>query len=235
MTASWKLAVSSVLIGLALEGLAAAQELDTSGLPAETLGQSTPIFALRGEGSHPTLIFVRSGTATEHDPRVFATARDGWRLVQMPDGFHNLQWAYAGRNVRTNDVWGAAQAKGEAGPGLNLLFASSSVDGRSWRYHGALQKVSRFAVIDMVGMNPGGKGTVILRLDDDPTPDAPRLGFYIYMTKDGGRNWAAPLYSSSRPSPPSDMLAPADKTFDLQQPPEVAAWRQILTSLQPTQ
>src|SRR5262245_41700204 len=112
MGASWKPVLCSVLLGLALAGRTASQALATSGLPAETLGQSTPVFALRGETTHPTLIFVRSGTPSEHDPRVFATARDGWRLVQMPDGFHNLHWAYAGRNVRTNEVLAAAQGKG---------------------------------------------------------------------------------------------------------------------------
>jgi hypothetical protein len=212
---------------------ATAQELDTSGLPPETLGQSTPVFAFVGEAAHPGLVFVRSGAGAEHDPRVFASSRDGWRLVQLPEGFHNMGWAYAGRNVRTYEIWSALQASGESGPGLNLLFSSGSPDGRSWRYRGALQKVSRHAVVDMLGINPGGKGTVVLRLDDDPSPEAPRLGYYSYMTKDGGRTWSTPLYSSGRPSPPTDMLAPADRTFDAKQPPEVAAWRQLLASVQP--
>jgi hypothetical protein len=82
-------------------------------------------------------------------------------------------------------------------------------------------------------MDKGGKGTVVLRLDDDPTPESPRLGFYSYMTKDSGRTWSTPLFSSSRPSPPPDMLAPADRTFDAKQPPDVAAWRQILAATQP--
>jgi hypothetical protein len=152
--------------------------------------------------------------------------------VQLPEGFHNLNWVYCGRNVRTFEIWSVLQAGGEAGPGLNLLFASGSPDGRSWRYRGTLQKVSRHAVVDMFGINPSGKGTLVLRLDDDPSPDAPRLGFYIYGTKDNGRTWDKPFYSSSRPASPSDMLAPADKTFDAKQPPDVAAWRQLLGSVQ---
>lgn len=213
--------------------VAPAQELDTSGLPPETLGQSTPIFGFLGEASHPGLVFVHSGSATDHEPRVFASSRDGWRLVQLPDGFHNLNWAYTGRNVRNYEIWAVLQAGGEAGPGLNLLFASGSSDGRSWRYRGSLQKISRYAVVEMLGMNDGGKGTIVLRLDDDPTPESPRLGYYSYMTKDGGRSWGQPLYSSSRPSSPTDMLAPAEKSYDPKLAPDVAAWRQLLGSMQP--
>lgn len=232
MVVSMKSFVRVALIACLGAGAAASQELDTSGLPSETLAQSTPVFGFVGDGNRAALVFVRSGAGAEHDPRVFATSRDGWRLIQLPEGFHNMGWVYAGRNVSTFELWTAVQAAGESGPGLNLLFASGSPDGRSWRYRGALQKVSRFATLDMLGMNPGGKGTVVLRLDDDPAPDAPRLGYYTYMTKDGGRTWSAPLYSSSRPAPPTDMLAPADRSFDGKQPPEVAAWRQLLAGMQ---
>lgn len=233
MVSANKVFALGVLMACLGAPLSRAQELDTSGLPPETLGQSTPVFGFLGESSHPGLVFVRSGSATEHDPRVFGSSRDGWRLIQLPDGFHNLDWSYAGRNVRNFEIWAVLQASGDSGPGLNLLFASGSPDGRSWRYRGALQKVSRYAVVEMLGMSDGGKGTIVLRLDDDPTPESPRLGYYTYMTKDGGKTWGQPLFSSSRPSPPSDMLAPADKAFDAKQPPDVAAWRQILGSMQP--
>ena len=59
------------------------------------------------------------------------------------------------------------------------------------------------------------------------------LGPTVFRSQDNGRTWSTPLYSSSRPSPPSDMLAPADRTFDAKQPPDVATWRQILASTQP--
>src|SRR5258705_6610952 len=88
IVSSKKVLACGVLIACLAFARAGSQELDTSGLPPETLGQSTPVFAFLGEAGHPGMIFVHSGSGADHEPRVFASSRDGWRLVQLPDGFH---------------------------------------------------------------------------------------------------------------------------------------------------
>jgi hypothetical protein len=206
---------------------------DDSGLPAETLAVSTPRFAFPAQGLNPGLVFTRSGAGgAEHDPRIFISARRGWKLVQVQESFHNLTWVYAGRGVTSDEVWAAAQANTAEGPGLVLEWVSSSNGGRFWRSRGSLQKVSRFAVVDYLAMHPSGKGTLVLRLDDDPSPDAPRLGYYLYLTKNGGREWTAAIFSQGKPSPPSDVLAPG-RTFEGQDTFGVDSWQRLLTDLLP--
>lgn len=222
------LAAALVAGFMLLPGTATAQD---EGLPPETLAQSTPLYALQWQQNSPSLIFVRSGTASEYDPRVFVSTRDGWRLVQLPDSFHNTTWAYAGRAIEGGEVWGITSGVSD-GKGYFFL-ASSTREGRSWRLRGTLEKVSRHAVVDSLAMNKAGKGTLILRLDDDPSPDAPRLGYYVYLTKNGGREWSSPIYSAGKPSPPSDPLMPPDRTFDPTQQPDLAAWQAILAGLRP--
>jgi len=201
------------------------------GLPAETLAQSTPFFALRYQGNNPSVIFTRSGSGNEFDPRVFLLTRDGWRLIQLPEAFHNTNWVYAGRAADGGELWGITQ--GASADGKSYLYlASSGRDGRSWRLRGTLEKVSRNAVVDTLAMNKAGKGTLVLRLDEDSSPDAPRLGYYVYMTKNGGREWSTAMYSQGKPLPPSDRLPPPDRTFD-QQPLDAAGWQAALAEMQP--
>jgi hypothetical protein len=200
---------------------------DDAGLPAETLAQSTPLFAFQSQGNRPALVFTRSGTAQEHDPLVFFTTRDGWRLVQLPEELHNTTWAFVGRAIRGGDLWGITQ-----GVNTTLLFVSSDNNGRVWRFRGSLQKTSPHAVVDTFSINEDGKGSLILRLADDPRPDAPRLGFYLYLTKNGGRNWSEAIYSEGKPLPPPSLLAPPDRTFDGQQRFDVAGWQRLLADLQ---
>jgi hypothetical protein len=177
-------------------------------------------------------VFTHSGTAAEHDPRILISSRDGWRLIQLPENFHNLNWVYAGRGVTSQEVWAGAQAGGEVpAPVLELL--SSANGGRAWRYRGGLQKVSRYAVVDYLAINPSGKGTLVLRLDADPSPNAPRLGYYLYMTKNG-RDWSQPFFSQSKPSPASDVLAPPARSFEAnQQPLTPDAWQRLFADLLP--
>lgn len=224
--ASRKLALALVAVGM-LFGSQAATAQDDSGLPPETLAQSTPVFAFQSQGSNrPALVFTRSGSTQEHDPRVFISSRDGWRLIQLPEELHNTAWIYAGRAASGADVWGITQA------GSTLQLVSSSNGGRNWRIRGFLQKVSPQAVIELFTINED-KGTLILRLDEDPRPDAPRLGYYLYLTKNGGRNWSEAIYSQGKPLPPPDLLARPDRTFDPGQTLDVAGWQRLLTELQP--
>src|SRR5215210_4137601 len=74
---------------------------DDSGLPPETLAQSTPVYAFQSQGNRPALVFTRSGNAQESDPRVFVSSRDGWRLVQLPEELHNSSWATRDGRSRT--------------------------------------------------------------------------------------------------------------------------------------
>ncbi len=231
MAPSTRLAAALAVTGLAL--LAAAGKAQQEGdLPPETLAQSIPRFAFAVQGNSPALVFTHSGTAAEHDPRILISSRDGWRLIQMPENFHNQNWVYAGRGVTSQELWAASQTGGEV-PAASLELLASSNGGRSWRYRGTLQKISRFAVVDYLAMNPGGKGTLVLRLDADPGENAPRLGYYVYTTKNG-RDWATPYFSQNKPAPSSDVLAPPARTFEANQaalPPD--AWQRLFAELLP--
>lgn len=231
MAPSTRLAFSLVVAGMAfLSGAAVAQQ--EGELPPETLAQSSPRFALTVQGNSPALVFTHSGTPAQHDPRILMSSRDGWRLIQMPENFHNQNWVYAGRGVTSQEVWAASQIGGEA-PALNLEFLSSANGGRSWRYRGSLQKISRYAVIDYLAMNPSGKGTLVLRLDADPNESAPRLGYYVYTTKNG-RDWTPPYFSQNKPAPSSDVLAPPAKTYEANQIPLTPdAWQRLFAELLP--
>jgi hypothetical protein len=230
MAPSTRLAVTLAVAGMVLSNVPGAAQ-EGSGLPPETLAQSTPVYAFQSHGSHPGLIFTRSGTAQETDPRVFVASRDaGWRLVQLGDELHNTVWVFAGRAMSgNNDVWGIT----EGGSGV-LQIISSNNDGRSWKVHGSLQKIAKAAVLDQFSMSDDGRGTLILRLDADASPNAPRLGYYVYLTKNGGKAWSEAIYSQGKPTPPPSLLSPPDKTFDGQQATlDAAGWQRLLADLQP--
>ena len=226
MVPSTRLAVSLAVVGMLFSLPGSAQD---TGLPPETLAQSVPLFAFQGQGRKPALVFTRSGNAQEQDPRVFVASGDGaWRLIQLPDELHNTVWVFVGRATSNDEVWGITVG----GTGV-LQFVSSGNGGRSWKTRGSLQKISKAAVVDVFSMNDEGHGTLILRLDEDPSPNAPRLGYYVYITKNGGKSWSDAFYSQGKPTPPPALLATPDRTFDLQQPFETASWPKLLTGLQP--
>jgi len=212
------------LVGLPVSGRAQ----DASGLPPETLAQSLPLYAFQARGGHPGLLFTRSGDDKQTDPRVFVSSRDGWRLVQLGEELHNTVWIFAGRAAGGSDVWGITE--GSAGV---LQLVSSNNDARSWKVRGSLQKISKAAVLDQFSMNDEGRGTLILRLDADPSPNAPRLGYYVYLSKNGGKTWSEALYSQGKPTPPPSLLSPPDKTFEGQPAPDTPGWQKLLAELQP--
>ena len=223
-----RLALALVVAGMALHPLAGAAQ-DDSGLPPETLAQSTPLYAFQAQGNKPALVLTRSGNAQEYDPRVFISSRDGWRLVQLADDLHNSNWVYAGRAVSGTGVWGITQ--NGAGTGLQFVFSANG--GRQWRTRGSLRKISPNAVIELFTINDEEKVSLILRLDEDARPDAPRLGYYLYISKNGGRSWSEAIYSQNKPLPPPDLLAHPDRTFDGKEPLDPAAWQRLLADLQP--
>lgn len=227
MVPSTRLAVALAVAGIMLvsfPGLA-----QDTGLPPETLAQSVPLFAFQTQGNRPALVFTRSGNAQEQDPRVFVGSRDGgWRLIQLPDELHNTVWVWVGRAISGDEVWGITMG----GTGV-LQFVSSGNGGRGWKVRGSLPKVSKAAVLDSFSMNDEGHGTLILRLDEDSSPNAPRLGYYFYITKNGGKSWSDAIYSSGKPTPPPALLAAPDRAFDNQQPFETASWQRLLADLQP--
>lgn len=231
MAPSTRLAGALVVAGMAfLSGAGRAQQ--EGDLPPEALAQSSPRFAFGVQGSGPALVFAHTGSAAEHDPRIFFSSRDGWRLIQLPENFHNQSWVYAGRSVTSQEVWAASQLGGEI-PAPNLEFLASDNGGRSWRYRGTLQKISRYAVVDYLAITSGGKGTLVLRLDADPGENAPRLGYYVYTTKNG-RDWTPPYFSQNKPAPSSDVLAPPARTYEANQAPLAAdAWQHLFAGLMP--
>jgi hypothetical protein len=226
MVPSTRLVVALAVAGMMLVSLPGIAQ--DNGLPAETLAQSVPIFAFHSQGNRPALVFTRSGNAQEQDPRVFVSARDGiWRLIQLPDELHNTVWVWVGRAISGDEVWGITV--GSTGV---LQLVSSGNSGRAWKVRGSLQKVSKAAVLESFSMNDEGHGTLILRLDEDPAPNAPRLGYYFYITKNGGKSWSDAIYSQGKPTPPPALLAAPDRTFD-NQPFETASWQRLLADLQP--
>ncbi len=227
MAPSTRLALALAVVGMALVPVPGTAQ-DVAGLPPETLAQSTPVYGFHSQGNHPALIFTRSGGAQESDPRLFVSSRDGsWRLVQLPDELHNASWAFAGRASGNGEVWGITQN------GQLLQVVTSGNDGRAWKIRGGLQKISKSAVLDLFSMNEEGRGTLILRLDADPAPNAPRLGYYLYISKNGGRTWSESMYSQGKPTPPPSLLAPPDRTFEDAKPLDTGAWQRLLADLQP--
>jgi hypothetical protein len=224
-------AVALATVGLLFFPFEGSAQDEIAGLPAATLAQSIPFFAFAAQGGNPALILTRSGSATEFDPRVLVASRNGWRLILLGNDLHNTTWVYAGRVIDGGELW--AVTEGQAEGKSVLYFSSGSRDGRLWRLRGSLPKISRFAVVETFAMNKNDKGTLVLRLDDDPSPDAPRLGYYIYLTRTGGREWSPPIYSQGKPLPPSDPLMVPDRSFNDTQPPDLATWRVILENLQP--
>jgi len=227
MVPATRLCVALALAGLVFSALSGSAQ-DASGLPPETLAQSIPLFSFQARGAHPGLVFTRSGNAEQTDPRVFVSSRDGWRLVQLGEELHNTVWIFAGRAAGGSDVWGIT----EGGAGV-LQLVTSNNDARGWKVRGSLQKISKAAVLDQFSMNDEGRGTLILRLDADASPNAPRLGYYVYMSKNGGKTWSEALYSQGKPTPPPSLLSPPDKSFEGQPLPDAAAWQKLLTGLQP--
>jgi hypothetical protein len=225
MAPSTRLACALVMAGLVRVSISGIAQ-DVAGLPPETLAQSIPIYAFHSQGNHPALVFTRSGGAQETDPRVFVSSRDGWRLVQLPGELHNTVWVFAGR--AGGEVWGIA---GGSTPVLQLV--SSGNDGRTWKVRGSVQKVSTAAVLDLFSMNEEGRGTLILRLDADPAPNAPRLGYYLYISKNGGKSWSEAIYSQGKPIPPPSLLAAPDRTFEDPKALDTGAWQRLLADLQP--
>ncbi len=199
------------------------------GLPTATLETATPLFALRRQGRLPALVFSRSGAAEDHDPRVLVSGRDSWRPVQLSERLHNTTWIFVGRAIEGEDVWAVAEGDvGGRGPYLELVTSGNG--GRTWAHQATFVKISRHAVLDAFGIHPDGRGSLILRLDEDPSPGAPRLGYYLYLTRNGGKTWSEPIYSYGRPPVPSSLAAPDDK-LSYTEPPGLDAWRRILSIL----
>lgn len=224
-------AAALAAVALLLVSIEGSAQDEIGGLPAATLAQSIPFFAFAAQGGNPALLMTRSGSTTDFDPRVLVAARNGWRLITVGNEVHNTTWVFAGRVLDGGELWGVTEGQAE-GRGL-LYFLSGSRDGRLWRFRGFLPKISRFAVVDSFAMNKSDKGTLVLRLDDDPSPDAPRLGYYVYLTKNGGREWTSAIYSQGKPQPASDPLLGPNRAFTDTQPPDLATWRVILENLQP--
>jgi hypothetical protein len=219
------LALAAAML-MATPAVAPAQEDLTA-----TLAQAVPHFAFQEQGSDPALVLLRSGGAEQQTPRALVASRGRWRLVELPEELYNTAWAYAGRALDNREIWGVTEGTADGQP--YFYFVSSGNGGRAWKLRGHLRKVSRFAVVDSFAMDKGGKGTLVLRLDEDTSPDAPRLGHYVYLTRNGGREWSEPMYSHGKPLPSSDALARPDQTFDAQAVPEPAAWQRILNALSP--
>ena len=228
MSPSTRFAAALAVAGWALLSLPVRAQGTPSGLPPETLAQSTPVFAFQSQGSRPAMVFTRSGTAQEQDPRVFVSSRDGaWRLVELPNELHNTAWIFVGR--AGDQVWGIT----EGGTGI-LQIVSSSNGGRAWKVRGSLPKIARSAVVDLFSMNDEEHGTLILRLDADASPNPARLGYYFYLSKNGGKSWSDAIYSQGKPTPPPNLLTPPDRTFENQAKPfETASWQRLLADLQP--
>lgn len=224
---------TSVLMGLLLAGGAAAQDGLVEGLPAAALAQALPQFGWSLQGRAPAIVFARLGSER---PRagILISTRDGWRLVAVPDEVYYAHWIYVGRSPKGEQIWAIGETgSGERAP--DLAFAVSANAGRAWSFRSTLRKVSPYALLEAFGMNDDGRGSIVLRLDEDPSANAPRLGFYQYLTGNGGKTWSEPIYSFERPPLAGAMPAAPDKSYSYDAPPGADAWRGILSSLAPAQ
>jgi len=201
------------------------------GPSSQALAQSVPLFTFRAQGRNPALILLRQGEAKDGVPRAYYSSREGWLVAEFAEGLRKATWVAASRAANGTDVWAVAQEEDSG----YLVFVTSNNGGRSWRQRGTLRKISKQATLQFFGMNRGNKGSVILELADDPSPEAPRLGHYLYLTDNGGKVWGSPIFSQSRPSPPiSELMAP-DETFPQDAIPDAAAWKRLLTGLLPAE
>src|SRR3954453_14571061 len=212
MVPSTRLAVALAVVGMMLIALPGVAQ--DNGLPPETLAQSVPIFAFQTQGNRQALVFTGSGSAQEQEPRVFVSGRDGtWRLIQLPDELHNTVWIWVGRATSGDDVWGITMG----GTGV-LQFVSSGNSGRNWKLRGSLPKVSKAAVLDSFSMNDEGHGSLILRLDEDSSPNAPRLGYSPVNPKNRRKAPANAMFLAGKPPPSPPLLGGPDRPLDNQQP-----------------
>jgi hypothetical protein len=228
----WIAALAATLTVSLLAGAAGAQDSGlVEGVPSPTLAQALPLFGWSQQGRTPGLLFARFGTPERPAAGVMISARDGWRLVQVPEQIYGTVWVWVGRSGG-EQIWGISQGPGPQPP--TLEFAASSNGGRGWNHRSSLRKISPYAVVEAFGMDAEGHGSVVLRLDQDPSPNAPRLGFYMYLTKNGAKSWSDPIYSFERPPLSGDMPSAPDRSFAYEEPPGLDAWRGILTSLAPS-
>jgi hypothetical protein len=200
-------------------------------LSSQTLAQSVPLFTFRPQGRNPALILLRQGEAKDGVPRVYYSSREGWLVAEFSEGLRKASWVAAGRAANGLDVWAVAQEEDSG----YLVFVNSNNGGRSWRQRGPLRKISKRANLVFFGMNRDNKGSAILELADDPAPDAPRLGHYLYLTDNGGKTWSSPIFSQSRPSGPINELQSPDETFRQDGTPDTALWQRLLSSLAPAE
>lgn len=225
MSPTFRLPAALSIALLLLAATAALARQDAA--PTQGLGQSVPQFTFRAQGRNPALILLRQGERQEGVPRAYYAGRDGWQVAEFSEGLRKASWVAAGR--ASADVWAVAE---EADSGY-LVILSSNNGGRSWRQRGAVRKISKFGSLAYFGMNRDGKGSIILELENDPSPDAPRLGNYLYITENSGKSWAEPIFSQSRPSGPISDLSSPDETFPQDATPDPATWQRLLTTLRP--
>jgi hypothetical protein len=208
-------------------------EVLIEGLPTPVLEQSTPLFALRRLARGPALVFARRGSPDNHDLQILYSTRSGWRLAQLPEGLDETTWIFVSRSADGQDLWAIAEGDvGGRGPDLHILAGTNG--GRAWSRRATLRKISRFAALDAFAIDPeDDRGSLILRLDEDPSPDAPRLGYYLYLMKNGGRTWSEPIYSHGRPPMTATAPPAPDQTYEYQEPPGLPTWRGLLSALLP--
>lgn len=225
-------ALAATLTVCLLAAAAGAQESGlVEGVPSPTLEQALPLFAWSEQGRSPGVLFARFGTPERPAAGVMVSSRNGWRLVQVPEQLYGTAWVWVGRSSG-DQLWAISQ-EGGAQPST-LTFATSSNGGRSWSFRSSLRKVSPHAVVESFGMDAEGHGSVVLRLDQDPGPDAPRLGFYMYLTRNGAKSWSEAIYSFERPRLSGEIPSAPDRSFAYGEPPGLDTWRGILTSLAPS-
>lgn len=84
------------------------------------------------------------------------------------------------------------------GPGHKLYILYSGDKGKTWRINGILEKNYYWSEMVNFKMDQGGRGSVILYLDDDYGYPTLRPGLYIYQTRDGGKTWSKPEYRAGQ-------------------------------------
>ena len=146
----------------------------------------------------------RTNDLDEFRAVIFVKDAARWRQINLPRANYTFAgWEYAGSSKSKPQLWAIAQF-GRAGLGPDLEIAYSGNDGRTWRHLHSLVKISRFAVFESFSMASNGRGSLTIRLQDNPEPEH-RDGYYTYTTTNNGRSWNKnPAYSQTAPTAPAN-------------------------------
>ncbi len=179
----------------------------TASVPSkELLDSSMAVFAFSRSKHHPALIFARTGTHLDRHrrrPRTIILVMSGkaWKVFDLNLLDRSSSWVHACCARDSGRIWAIGDLY-TAGPSWELEIVFSPDGGSSWTHLASVRKPFYVSHFNSFRMGLDGKGTLIVRADDDYGGGV-SVGYYEYTTADWGRSWSKPRYSP-------DILCDAD-------------------------